>query len=118
MGVPLLPLCQEVYGEVVLEYGVRCKVPELRVREFDQGARPHGAYVLYNVGDFTHSFNSLENALLFKIFKGKFFDTLYTLLESLTPETNPGKSIGFGVTLILSNKVIVPEFMAPLEGLL
>ena len=36
----------------MLKYGVRCEVPELRVREFDQGARPHGAYVLYYVGDF------------------------------------------------------------------
>lgn len=36
----------------------------------------------YNVGDFTTCFNSLEQALICKIFNGKYFDTLNTLLNA------------------------------------
>jgi hypothetical protein len=37
----------------------------------------------YNVGDFTNTFATLEEALIYKIYNGKYCDTLFKLLESV-----------------------------------
>lgn len=66
-------------GDIVTVY----KVKDYSIMECEK----RGETSYYSVGDFTNSFGRLEEALLHSMFKGKYFDTLQTLLKTVNEKT-------------------------------